>query len=53
MSKIHVIVNPNIKERAKIANAVLENGGYCPCKVTKDQDTRCPCKDFRDQVKNK
>ena len=23
------------------------NGGYCPCKVNKTQETKCPCKDFR------
>ena len=23
------------------------NGGYCPCKVDKTQETKCPCKDFR------
>ena len=49
MSKIHVIVNPNIKERTKIADAVLQNDGYCPCKIKKEPDTKCPCKEFREQ----
>ena len=28
-----------------------ETGGYCPCKIEKTPDTKCPCKEFRDQKK--
>lgn len=28
---------------------VIENGGYCPCMVHKTPDTKCMCKEFRDQ----
>lgn len=27
-----------------------QNGGYCPCKLVKNKDTKCMCKEFRDQV---
>ena len=30
--------------------AVEENGGYCPCKLVKDDDTWCMCKEFREQA---
>lgn len=36
-------INPEIGE------LVRKNQGYCPCAVIHDKDTRCPCKDFRDQ----
>ena len=36
-------VNPEIK------NLVEENDGYCPCLVFKNEDTKCMCKDFREQ----
>lgn len=30
--------------------AVVEaNDGYCPCMVEKNEDTKCMCKDFREQ----
>ena len=29
---------------------VEQNDGYCPCAVTKNEDTLCPCKDFREQT---
>lgn len=24
--------------------------GYCPCAAVHNEDTRCPCKDFREQT---
>lgn len=25
------------------------NDGYCPCKLEKNENTKCMCKEFRDQ----
>lgn len=36
-------VDPSIKK------LVDDNGGYCPCAVFKTPDTRCVCKEFREQ----
>ena len=36
-------VNPNIRE------LVAENNGYCPCTVLKNEDTKCMCKEFKEQ----
>ena len=36
------VVN-DIKKRLK------ENDGYCPCKIIKNEDTKCICKEFREQ----
>lgn len=30
--------------------AVKNNDGYCPCKLFKTKDTKCMCKQFRDQI---
>ena len=38
--------NPNFKD---VFQAVKENDGFCPCKVIKNKDTKCMCKDFRSQ----
>lgn len=32
------------------AQAVKDNNGYCPCKLLRNDDTKCMCKQFRDQV---
>lgn len=36
-------VNPDVKEM------VARNGGYCPCLIERTPDTKCMCKDFREQ----
>ena len=32
-----------------IAMLVAANGGYCPCAIEKNEDTKCICKEFREQ----
>ena len=38
-----VEVNPGFRK------AVALNDGYCPCMVEKSEDTKCMCKEFREQ----
>lgn len=33
----------------EVRNKIRENGGYCPCKIEKNEDTKCMCKEFREQ----
>lgn len=33
-----------------IKEGLRRTGGYCPCLVTRSDDTKCMCKDFRDKV---
>ena len=38
------------KELVKsIKKALKNNNGYCPCKTIKTPDTKCMCKEFREQ----
>lgn len=49
---MEVKMNPD-KEFAKGINDKLkENGGYCPCRLTKSKDTKCMCKEFRNMITN-
>lgn len=34
----------------EVAAAVKANGGYCVCAVEKTPDTKCMCKEFREQA---
>ena len=43
-----VQINPNKEKRVKITQAIKDNDGYCPCKLTRDKDNRCICKEFRE-----
>lgn len=39
------------KERVKkITEKLKSNGGYCPCSLIKTEDTKCRCKEFREQI---
>lgn len=33
----------------EIRRALNENDGYCPCRIEKTADTKCMCKEFREQ----
>ena len=48
VDKFIIKKNPNKEDYDEISEAVAANEGYCPCALTKDADTKCMCKDFRD-----
>lgn len=35
---------------SQIKQKLKDNQGYCPCRLTKSEDTKCPCKEFREQT---
>lgn len=48
MSKIKVNEDENFVE--EVRRKIKENGGYCCCSLYKNEETRCMCKEFRDQI---
>lgn len=44
-----IIVNPDLNIVNDIRNRLKENEGYCPCRLNKTPDTKCMCKQFREQ----
>lgn len=34
--------------KAELAAAIKENDGYCPCQFERTEDTKCPCKNYRE-----
>ena len=42
-------LNPDKKEAERIRRAVEENDGYCPCRLVRTEDTKCICKEFKEQ----
>ena len=43
-------LNPDIELVKEIKKKLKKNNGYCPCKLNKNEDTKCMCKEFRDQI---
>lgn len=45
-------LNNNKEVVATIKEGLKRNGGYCPCRREKNEDTKCMCKEFRDQIED-
>ena len=41
--------HPNKDFVEQMLKALKENSNYCPCKIEKTKDTKCICKEFREQ----
>lgn len=43
-----------LNEDAQVVKTVKEGlarrGGYCPCRLVASEDTKCICKEFREQI---
>lgn len=40
------ILNPDSEYVEKIIEGIRKKDGHCPCRLTKDDTTLCPCDDF-------
>lgn len=49
MSKLKIIPNPDTEKYAEVTVSLFNTGGFCPCAIEKNDDTKCPCKEFREQ----
>ena len=45
-----VRLNPDTETVKDIRERLKDNNGYCPCNLIKNPDTKCRCKEFRDQI---
>lgn len=41
---------PNTEYAKEIRQKLKENNGYCPCRINKTPDTKCMCKEFKEQI---
>lgn len=48
---LRIVLNPDDREAKTLQEALEENGGYCPCMIEKTPETKCMCKEFREQFK--
>ncbi len=46
-----VITNPDKGLVKEIEESLKNNSGFCPCRIDKMPDTKCMCKEFRDQIR--
>lgn len=46
---MNIILNPDTDYAKEVKKKLKANGGYCPCRLEKTPDTKCMCKEFREQ----
>ncbi|MCI5640978.1 MAG: ferredoxin thioredoxin reductase catalytic beta chain [Lachnospiraceae bacterium] len=35
---------------ARVQEGLRKKNGYCPCRLEMNEDTKCMCKEFREQI---
>lgn len=44
-----IVTNPDKEYAKEVKSKLKANNNYCPCKLHKTPDTKCMCKEFREQ----
>ena len=47
-----VTLNPDAEVVKTIKEGLKAKDGYCPCRIGRDEDNKCMCKEFREQIKD-
>lgn len=45
-----VKLNPDEETVRLIREGLEHTGGYCPCRRERSEDTKCMCREFREQI---
>ena len=45
-----VKLNENKEIVETIKEGLKQSGGYCPCRLEKTEETKCICKEFKEQI---
>ncbi len=44
--------NPDKEIVKTVREGLRAKDGYCPCRLGRDEDNKCMCKEFREQIKD-
>ena len=47
-----VRLNENAEVVARVKEGLERTGGYCPCRLERNEENRCMCREFREQIKD-
>ncbi len=43
-------LNPDPEIVQTVREGLKRTGGYCPCRLERTEDTRCMCREFKEQI---
>lgn len=47
---MQITLNPDAEIVQTVKEGLRHTGGYCPCRLERNEDTRCMCREFREQI---
>ena len=50
--RIKITFNPDEEIVRIVKEGLQRTGGYCPCRRERTEETRCMCREFRDQIRD-
>ena len=50
LMNMNIKLNPDDKVVASVRRGLEKTGGYCPCRTERNEDTKCICTEFRNQI---
>ncbi len=50
MNKMAVRLNEDKEVVETVREGLKRTGGYCPCRLQRTDDTKCICKEFKEQM---
>ena len=50
MNKMAVRLNEDKEVVEPVREGLKRTGGYCPCRLQRTDDTKCICKEFKEQM---
>jgi ferredoxin-thioredoxin reductase catalytic subunit len=49
---VKITLNPDAEVVKTVKEGLKRTGGYCPCVLKQSEDTKCMCKEFKEQIKD-
>ena len=49
---VRIVENPDKEIANTVKEGLKQTGGYCPCRRERNEDTKCMCTEFRNQIKD-
>ena len=50
--KARITLNPDAEIARQVKEGLKRKEGYCPCRLERTEDTKCMCREFREQIRD-
>ena len=50
LGRVKITLNPDQEIVRTVREGLKRTGGYCPCRLERTEDTKCMCREFKEQI---